>query len=460
MRGRDLRAARLAAALAACAACAPSTLPPPATDRHAYFAFRARHPGLLEPNYLPFLAHRVPSRDDALVLCRWDDDAMPLAVAIDAPRIPDTLQDEFDPKAPALYTEAARDALATWERELGGLVRFRLAAPEEAVLRIALVGEVAPEPEPDVAVLGATALGGACEIGDALEQAPGAGGAAPDVARFSVRFHVSEVRLYMADRHGLLPPDQVRRNALHEVGHALGMRGHSPVPADLMYEVARDRPGADAPSPQDVNSFVSLYRLPNGTVYGRAPEPGDAVATSQGAAPAGPPPGPPPGPPRLAVAPHVDSRFGYSLRLPDGWMRGETPQGIFAIDGTTWDYDASLQVIARGYDTAEAYLERHAAVHVGRGRVREERRIEIAGRTARRLVVEERLPGLAEEITVVPIGGGRVLVVIADCPAPVHGSYRPWFDAALASLRVDGPPGAEPPALTRERESVKKSRGR
>ena len=115
------------------------------------------------------------------------------------------------------------------------------------------------------------------------------------------RFEVPAVRIYIADRFGLLVADQVQWIALHEIGHALGMRQHSPIPADLMYEVVRDRILVRGPSMEDANSFVSLYRLPNGTVFGHIPS-GEPAALH--------PMEQPTGPPRLAMAPYVDPRLG------------------------------------------------------------------------------------------------------------------------------------------------------
>ena len=91
-------------------------------------------------------------------------------------------------------------------------------------------------------------------------------GGDPDV-RLDVRYQVRDIRLYVADEHGLLLPDQVEGIARHEIGHALGMRGHSPIPADLMYEEADDRRDREGLGIPDVNSFLSLYKVPSGTVY-------------------------------------------------------------------------------------------------------------------------------------------------------------------------------------------------
>jgi predicted Zn-dependent protease len=402
-------------------------------SRFDYYAFRGAFDGLVEPNYLPFMAHPVVLDGDrfALVFCRWDRERFPLAVHVPVPSIPDELQDEFDPIAPAAYRAAVASALEAWERNLEGLVRFRLVEREsEADLRIQLLAEPAPRPEPFVEVLGRISMDGACRLGDEL-----------DSDRLEASFEAHSLLIYLADAHGLLNPDQVGTVALHEVGHALGMRGHSPIRADVMYRMARDNPLARGPSDLDVNSFVSLYGLPNGTVYLRA-APGEEPERRTR---------PPSGPPLLAPAPHVDARFGYQLRLPLGWQRLETERGMIAADGLAWDYAATFQVIVRGYATVQEYLDRHEAAHVGSGRLVEDSVLRVAGRPARRLLVEGRAGPMMEELTFIQVGDGRVVVVIADCALRSYAAYRPWFSAVLGSLEIRslagrfGPPGAGTP---------------
>jgi hypothetical protein len=41
-----------------------------------------------------------------------------------------------------------------------------------------------------------------------------------------------------------------------------------------------------------------------------------------------------------------------------------------------------------------------------------------------------------EQVTLVEVGDGRLLVVIADCPRESIEAYRPWFQAALVSLEI------------------------
>jgi hypothetical protein len=410
-----------AAALAAACAGPPEPAPIPyVPDRRDYSAFRAAHPDILEPNYLPFMVHRVPrswGRDDLLVLCRWSEAEMPLPVHVATPVIPDALQDEFAPREPRGYVRAVEAALATWEDHLEGLVRFRrVDDPGQARLRIALVGARAPVPEEDVKVLGSTRVGDAC--------VPGAWD--PDAERLEVEFRVSDLQVFLADEYGLLAEDQVEWIALHEIGHALGMRGHSPIPGDLMYEIVRDRlTVAEGLSTEDVNSFVSLYRLPNGAVYGEA--------RADGAPPSAQPPS---GPVRLALAPYVDSRLGFALKPPDGWLALDTGQGMVAVDGVTWDYSASFQVIVARYASIDDYLARFGDHYLRRGRLVHYEPMVVHGLRAMHGVVARHEGDTVEEITLIETGDGRVFVVIADCAIEHLNAYSPWFQAVLASLEV------------------------
>ena len=41
-----------------------------------------------------------------------------------------------------------------------------------------------------------------------------------------------------------------------------------------------------------------------------------------------------------------------------------------------------------------------------------------------------------ERTTFIETGDGRIIAVIAECPVDSEDAYRPWFDAALASLEI------------------------
>ncbi|MGH0029705.1 MAG: matrixin family metalloprotease [Myxococcota bacterium] len=428
--GRLLAWAALALVASGLAACAglrePAPRAPYVPDRRDYAAFREGHPDVLEPNYLPFMVHRVPQsggRDDLLILCRWDDDAMPLSVYIREPEIPELLQNEFDPRDRLEYVRGVEQALATWQGHLEGLVRFRrVSDPSKAKLRLTLEGRRAPVPDLDVKVLGSTRIGDACR----------AGAWDPDAERLEVEYEVSELHIYVADEFGLLAPGQVEWVALHEIGHALGMRGHSPIPADLMYEVVRDRLiVSEGLSTEDVNSFVSLYRLPNGTVYGTVPREGVGARPML----------PPTGPVQLALAPWVDPRLGFDVKLPDGWLRIDTGQGMVAVDGVTWDYDASFQVVVSRYDTVDDYLARFGDYYRRRGRLLRFEELVVNGRRAVQGLLVRHPGDSVEEITLIESGDGRVVVVTAECAIDAFQAYSPWFDASLASLRLWEAPG-------------------
>ncbi len=410
--------AALLLGVCACSPAAPTQTAPWTPTRHDYAAFRAGRTEVRDPNYLPFMAHRTERDGRELVFfCRWDEREFPLPVWVEPPRIPDDLQDEFKPTPPQAYVEAVRAALDRWEQRLGAVLGFRAAdRSEQARLRIRLVGEAGPLPAPDVQVLGVTPVARGCQVV----------GENAGENRLLVEFAVPELEIFVADRFGLLPPDQVERLALHELGHALGMRGHSPIPADLMFEVARDR-SVDRLSVADVNSFLSLYRIPNGTLYARLP---------RGVRPERPEAVAPPPPVRLDAEPVEDPRHGYAVRLPEGWLRLPTRQGLVIVDGVAWDYEASLQIIVRRYRSIARYLELHLASHVGAGSVVEQAEEEIAGRPAFRMIVEKGDRGIVEEHSFVESGDGRVVVVIAEAPAALHAGFAPWFAAVLESLEL------------------------
>lgn len=429
--GRLAATAGLLGALAAVASLACSgggpgaeSLSPLPADRREYEAFRAAHPGLPEPNTLPFLVHRLRidgSDEDLLVTCRWSDDRFPLAVAIDPPDLASADDDAGRPTPPAVYVEAAEKALSRWEREAGAPVRFRRAGEADAPdVRIRLLGERAPTAGDDKQVLGMTPLAGACRLrgGDLAS------------GQVDVEFGPVEVTVHVADEVGLLTPEQVETVVAHEIGHALGARSHSPLPADLMHEIARDRLGARRLSEQDARSFAAIYALPNGTVYARRRRGEDAPRVA---------PAPAPGAVRLAAAAWTSPDLGVSLRLPEGWSVVPIDRGVAAVDGFAWDYDASLQVVSVPVAGIDAYLDRYGQAHLAKGPLLGRREIEIAGRRALRFAVDVEEVGTVEEVTLVDAGDGAVVVAIAEAPSAAYDAYRPWLAAAIESLVLQPP---------------------
>jgi predicted Zn-dependent protease len=429
-----------AAVLLACAfgwGCAEDAEAPPpyVHNRDDYFAFRATHPELLEPNYLPFMVYEVPAHPEGLasrlrgwlgggkrqgrrlVFCHWQPEDMPLQVWIEPPRGLDAFQDAPSLRSPERYVAAVEQALATWQRDLDGAVRFETAASAaDADLEIQLRGERAPEPTADVRVYGAANVGDSCRVQ----------GGDPSF-RLDVRYQVRDIRLYVADEHGLLLPDQVEGIARHEIGHALGMRGHSPIPADLMFEEADDRRDREGLGIPDVNSFVSLYKIPSGTVYADPDKPRAAE----------PPRLLPDGPPRLELAPHVDTRLGFEIQTPEGWPREPSPYGVVAMNGVPWDYEASFQLNVYRFATIEDFVERFGPSYLVDATLLAIHERTVAGRRAREVSVLTDI-GMFEQMTLIESGDGRVLVAVAECPSEHREAYEPWFAAVLGSLEVSG----------------------
>lgn len=391
-------------------------------DRRDYFAFRAAHPNILEPNYLPFMLHRFgyPGPEgDLLLLCRWDDERMPLGVYVEMPEIPDALQDEFHPTHSEEYTSAVRAALRTWESEIDGLVRFELVEAEvDADLRVRLAGERAPAPRPNVVILGSTeALLGACQP-ESWD---------PNSNQLSVEFDVPELLIYIADEHGLLTPGQVERVTLHELGHALGMLGHSPDPRDLMFAAYREWSDVETLSQADVRSFVSLYRLPNGVHYGNA---------RRGTPSLPPPPLPPTSVPALSPAPTVDAVRGFSFRAPRGWLVAESARGAFASNGPTWDYDVSIEIAFWPYDNLDEFLARYGTRLLRGAWFRLREPTVVAGHAATRIVVESPDGDRVRVFRFVELEEGRLLVLITQAPVEAEEEWAAWFAASLATLKL------------------------
>ncbi len=394
-------------------------------SRRDYASFRAAteergDAPVAEPNYLPFMTHRfeVPgTREDWILFCRWPDSKLPLSIYVEAPEIAPELQDAGEFHQPAAYLAAAERAFATWEQALPEVMRFeRAVRPEDADLRMRLLGGRGPSHGRQAQVLGSTPILRACRVT----------GGSPTSGKLEVDFDVPWVEVFVADRYGLLEPNQVGRVALHEIGHALGMRGHSPIPAHLMFGETRGRP-VDELSPADVNSFRALYAMPNGTVYTR---------TQRGVrAPALTPSGGP-GHPVLAADAVVDRTLGFSLRVPEGWQVVREPQGLVAIDGVVWDYDASFSVTARGYQSVEGYLERNQGLHVGGGIVQQRETIRVAGRDAQSMRVYRPRAHLLQHQVFLETGDGRVLILVAEAPAESMRVFAPWFSAILGSFEV------------------------
>jgi hypothetical protein len=244
-------------------------------------------------------------------------------------------------------------------------------------------------------------------------------GPGPDARRASIRFEVRDLYAFLVDEVGLLTPGQVEIVALHEIGHVLGASGqHSPMQGDLMYAAASDR-RVERFSEHDANTFRALYRLSPGEVYVRLEERREPPTPEARRAP-----------PRLDREIR-DDRFGVSVRFPVGWQVIRTPRGWVAVDGVSWDYDASIQIIAlRG--TLDGYLATFGGSPLAREELVGSGWIELDGeRIAQRVL---RIPGRTEETAALEWTAEQVLLMVADCADDYYEAYRPWFRRVLLSL--------------------------
>jgi len=394
-------------------------------NRFDYWSFRARVGNLPEPNYLPWAMHAetLPDGAEALVACRWPDDAFPLRYFVQAPEIPEALAGEWTRRTPADYVTAVEEAFAAWQKLVGRPVRFkRVERPEDAQVEIRLAAQIQAAEEG--VVLGVVRdEQGRCRVT----------GAGPTPDRVEIAFAPREATLYIADPEGLLTPRQVRAVALHEIGHLLGVSGqHSPLAGDVMYPVAGDR-RIEALSEHDGGSLRALYALEPGSVYARLAD-RHAVPLSEVRR----------GPPKLAPETR-DERNGFRVRFPKDWQVIRTPSGWIAVDGVSWDYDASIQVVAaRG--TQGGHLSLLAGQGIARGDDVRSEVFELDGEPVARIVTtgSER----AEETDVIGWREGWVLVVIADARAQDFNFYQPWFQRVMLSIEPLEPPpsqdGAEP----------------
>jgi predicted Zn-dependent protease len=390
-------------------------------NRWDYWSFRARVGSLPEPSYLPWAMHveTLPEDGLALVACRWPDSAFPLRFFVLPPAIPEGLASEWSRRRPEDYEQAVEEAFAAWEKAVGRPVRFRrVGAKEEADVEIQLRAEVQ-----------------AAEVGQVLGVVRGEEGRCRVTGPGSthdgveIAFAPRMATLYVADDVGLLTPRQVRAVALHEIGHLLGISGqHSPLAGDVMFQIAEDR-RIPALSDHDKNTLAALYRVPPGAIYARLAERHEPPLSEVRR-----------GPPKLAV-PTEDERNGFSVRFPKDWQVIKTPHGWIAVDGVSWDYDASLQVVAARGDAA-AHLALLADQGAARGDDVRSETFELDGAPVVRL--QTRGSERSEQTEVLPWRDGFSLIVLADARTRDIAFYQPWFQRVLFSIEpLDGSAAAE-----------------
>jgi hypothetical protein len=180
-------------------------------------------------DYLRYVGFDLPFGEN--VLLHWSRQQMPLRVHLPIP--PEGFYAD-----PIAVHEVVRDGVTDWtDVAEPGVPSFRFVeTPGEADIQIAWALE-APDPSWFIAH---------CVYG-------------PDV--FSKRFSVDRI-LVTARWNGTEPAlDTIYGTVLHEMGHALGLAGHSPNPEDVMGRGARV---GRTITPRDRATLRALYAKPNG----------------------------------------------------------------------------------------------------------------------------------------------------------------------------------------------------
>jgi hypothetical protein len=162
-------------------------------------------------------------------MSRWPKSRIPITIYIDAnPNVPD-----FDSQTPSIL----KAAFADWQEASKGLVQFKFVT------------------DPDTAQI-------KCKwTHDASQMISSAEGGHAMVIPDAQGIVKTDIILLTAPPSGMvkITPNYARRIYLHEIGHSLGILGHSKNPKDVMFSSI---PPADLPvdlTERDKNTLVALY---------------------------------------------------------------------------------------------------------------------------------------------------------------------------------------------------------
>ena len=138
------------------------------------------------------------------------------------------------------YKETLSESLALWEKGTQGKLKFELTQEvADADIRIKWAYQQDRRQSSEY-------------IGEAM------------LIRGAAGFHV-EIEISLRDRRSLkpYPPEIVQTALLHEIGHAVGLWGHSDNPNDVMYYAST----AKAPTPRDITTWKKVSETPVDTPF-------------------------------------------------------------------------------------------------------------------------------------------------------------------------------------------------
>jgi predicted Zn-dependent protease len=165
------------------------------------------------------------------ITIRWPDSAMPIKVYV----APFRWYEKSKQQESYAYNQMVYDAFTIWEQLSGGLVRFQ-----------------------HVATLDASQIDVSWRRVDRKSL-----GHCQYLINQQGLLYSAEIKIGISD--GILHAqynnmDEVKHTILHEIGHAVGLIGHSDGGADIMY--VPHQYGVTEISPRDVETLCTLYKLP------------------------------------------------------------------------------------------------------------------------------------------------------------------------------------------------------
>ncbi len=167
---------------------------------------------------------------------RWPESGMPIRVYV----APFRWYEKSKQQESFVYNQMVYDAFDTWNRVSGDRVRFQQVARLD-------------ESQIDVSWRRVDRKSlGHCQY----------------LVNPQSLIYSAEIKIGISD--GLLHAaynsmDEVKHTVLHEIGHALGLLGHSDGPDDIMY--VPHQYGVTQLSPRDIETLVALYKLPTAFDY-------------------------------------------------------------------------------------------------------------------------------------------------------------------------------------------------
>lgn len=212
-------------------ACAPKNFQYQKRSNQAYYQnnqqYQRTYPFNVSANNFE-LSRPMPN----IMVARWPNRQRPLTVYIDNGRGVQGYRPEFH--------DLALAALSEWSDATNGKLQFQLVAnPNHANITLVWSDTVAGNQE-------------VFEAGNTITTT--------SINHRSGEVSISHAHINLLTQVGGMSFSdmEIKKVALHEIGHALGIQGHSPNPADIMYAVTSREQGPQL-SRQDINAINQIY---------------------------------------------------------------------------------------------------------------------------------------------------------------------------------------------------------